>query len=225
MNPDLSTRHVAAMDRDQSVFINCPFDGAYGKSLDAIIFAIVCCGLEPRSALESDATSEPRLARIVHALRGSLLSVHDLSRIYADPTTGVARLNMPLELGIAMAMSLSYSHKETQRAHHWTALVEAKSAYNDAISDLAGHDLKRYDSRETLVARVVAWLHMRVTSRRIQAKPNEVMEALPEFDRELARLRKEWADDPLWIYVVECGQLVAARHGLGRPPAQAERAA
>ena len=49
------------------MFINCPFDAAYAKLLDAILFATVCCGFTPRSALESGNVGEARLERIARA--------------------------------------------------------------------------------------------------------------------------------------------------------------
>jgi hypothetical protein len=54
------------------VFINCPFDPVYAKSFDAIVFATVCCGFTPRSAMESGSVGEPRLARITRAILGKV---------------------------------------------------------------------------------------------------------------------------------------------------------
>src|SRR5947208_1882403 len=69
-----------ALDPSKSVFINCPFDADYAPLFDAIVFATVCCGFIPRSALESGTVSEPRLSRILRALFSSKYSIHDLSR-------------------------------------------------------------------------------------------------------------------------------------------------
>src|SRR5436309_16111456 len=56
-----------ALEPSKSVFINCPLDAGYAPLFEAIVFATVCCGFLPRSALESGTVSEPRLARITRA--------------------------------------------------------------------------------------------------------------------------------------------------------------
>ena len=199
--------------RAVSVFINCPFDGAFGESLDAILFTIVACGYEPRSAVDTDNTDESRMKRIVDALRGSHLSIHDLSRVYGD-AKNVAHFNMPLELGIAMALKLAHENGESKLAHSWTALVLEGSAYRAAVSDLNGHDLKRYSSRETLVAQVMKWLTIRLKGRRVTFKPVEVMAAMPEFDARLKLLREGWSNDPPWGDIVGTARDVAAARQL-----------
>ena len=200
-----------------SVFINCPFDGAYGEFLDAIMFTIVCCGYEPRSALDTDNTSDSRMKRIVDALRGSHLSIHDLSRVYGDGDAGagVAHFNMPLELGIAMAMKQAHDNGESTLAHNWTALVLDGSAYRNAVSDLNGHDLKRYSTRDTLVAQVMAWFSPRMKGRRMTFKPAELMAALKDYDQQLAELRQQWLGvAPPWADIVAVGKAVAAARAL-----------
>ena len=62
---------------------------------DAIIFATVCCGFVPRSALESGNVAEPRFERITRALFSSKYSIHDLSRCPGEGEEGLARFNMP----------------------------------------------------------------------------------------------------------------------------------
>src|SRR5579862_2661544 len=91
------------LDPSKSVFINCPFDDEYAALFDAILFATVCCGFIPRSALESGTVAEPRLTRILRALFSSKYSIHDLSRCTGQGGDNMARFNMPLELGMAMA--------------------------------------------------------------------------------------------------------------------------
>ena len=200
---------------DVAVFINCPFDGAYGEFLDAIIFTVVCCGFEPRSALDTDNTADSRMKRIVDALRGSHLSIHDLSRVYGEAGTGVAHFNMPLELGIAMAMKQAHDNKESKLPHNWTALVKEGTAYRNAVSDLNGHDLKRYDSRHTLVAQVMAWLATRMKGRRVVFRPTHVLAALKEYDTQVGKLRTQWLGvAPPWADIVAIGKEVAAKRGL-----------
>lgn len=206
--PDNAAESLPA--HDVAVFINCPFDGAYGESLDAILFTIVACGYEPRSAVDTDDTDESRLKRIVDALRGSHLSIHDLSRVYGD-AKNVAHFNMPLELGIAMALKLAYDNKESKLAHNWTALVLEGTAYTAAVSDLNGHDLKRYSSRETLVAQVTKWLSMRLKRRKLLFTPVDVVAALGEFDALLAKLRNDnYGIEPNWNAIVDAARQVVS---------------
>lgn len=204
---------------DRSVFVNCPFDSSFEPSMDAIIFTIVCCGFEPRSALEKDSTSEPRMARIVNALRGSHLSIHDLSRIYGSPDTGIARLNMPLELGIAMALKLSFENRETRLPHDWTALVVEGTPYQRAVSDLNGHDLKTYGSRLTLISSVLSWLDARLGDPGVHFTPTDVVNALPEFDTRLRELRTGWPGVQQWKRLVQCARDVVQADPKLRPPA------
>jgi hypothetical protein len=57
-----------AFDPAKAVFINCPYDEEFAEIFDAIVFATVCCGFMPRSALESGTVAESRMQRIVDAI-------------------------------------------------------------------------------------------------------------------------------------------------------------
>src|SRR5437764_12848115 len=103
------------LDPTKSVFINCPFDATYAPLFDAIVFATVSCGFIPRSALESGTVSEPRLNRVVRALSSCRYSIHDLSRCTGEVTENFARFNMPLELGMAMALRIMVPSRD----HDW----------------------------------------------------------------------------------------------------------
>src|SRR5688572_17238718 len=92
-----------ALEPAKTVFINCPFDPEYAKTFDAIVFAVACCGFIPRCALESGDVAVTRMERIVRAIFSSYYSIHDLSRCRGEGDERLARFNMPLELGIAMA--------------------------------------------------------------------------------------------------------------------------
>src|ERR1700761_8390529 len=100
--PRFGEAHLT-LDPSKSVFINCPFDADYALLFYAIVFATICCGFIPRSALESGTVTEPRLSRILRTLFSSKYSIHDLSRCTGEGSDNMARFNMPLELGMAMA--------------------------------------------------------------------------------------------------------------------------
>ncbi|HVR99441.1 MAG TPA: hypothetical protein VMW27_22655, partial [Thermoanaerobaculia bacterium] len=75
----------------RSVFINCPFDDDFAPLLEAILFATVCCGFTPRTALDSGTVSESRMERILKAMFSSKYSIHDLSRCRGEGEEGLAR--------------------------------------------------------------------------------------------------------------------------------------
>jgi len=59
--------------------------------------------LAPRSARENQDDAEPRFSRILATIAASEYSIHDLSRSTDEGGENLARLNMPLELGMAAA--------------------------------------------------------------------------------------------------------------------------
>ena len=211
----LELRRAGEARRDLSVFINCPFDGEYGPSMDAIIFTIVCCGYEPRSAIDKHTTADSRMERIVDALRTSRQSIHDLSRIYGEGQANTARMNMPLELGIAMAMRLAYKNGETKRTHDWTAVVPEGAPRERAVSDLNGFDLEGYDDQDpfSLVTSVMRWLVTRQGAPPVGFTPRDVVGALPAFRDALAQGRTGWAKSQIpWAELIEVARAVAEEH-------------
>lgn len=146
--------------RDTSVYINCPFDAEYKPIFDAVVFAIVCCGFTPRSALETGTVSMPRMRRIADAMQSSKYSIHDLSRCKGEGDENLARFNMPLELGISLAMK--FSGVRDDAPHDWLMLVPKGNAYKKFVSDLSGYDPEEYissgpDVRQDVVAAVMSW--------------------------------------------------------------------
>lgn len=189
-----------AVEPARAVFINCPFDAEFEPTFDAILFSTVCCGLIPRSALESGSVAVPRMERIVRAIFSSKYSIHDLSRCRGEGSEQLARFNMPLELGIAMARRFMGSRPAQQ--HDWLLLVPEGHGYLKFVSDLGGFDPLRYDGKtESVVATVVSWLATRPDVVRT-ATPQEVLSALPRFQSEKARLRRDWGEMLPWSDLV-----------------------
>lgn len=178
-----------ALDRSKSVFINCPFDEEFSALFDAIVFATVCCGFMPRSALESGNVAETRLDRILRALCGSKYSIHDLSRCTGEGSDNIARFNMPLELGMAMA----HRFIDPGAAHDWLVLVPRQHTYVRFVSDLAGYDPVPHDgSVRGVTIAVMVWLATRPDAV-LTGNPTEVLALLPEFQTAKAELNQEWA--------------------------------
>ena len=192
------------IDPSTSVFINCPFDADFAKLFDAIVFATVCCGFLPRSALESGTVAESRMERITRAIFSSKYSIHDLSRCKGEGDEQLARFNMPVELGIAMARR--YMPRRNTAKHDWLLLVQLGHSYVKFISDLAGYDPYQYNGTvENLVTKVMAWLATRPDAVRTPT-PQDVLTALPTFVSKQAELIRQWGTEVPWADIV-----VAAR--------------
>lgn len=139
MTPD---RRKRKPERDanyqQDVFINCPFDAAYRPMFDAIVFAVVVCGLAPRSALEIDDASQTRIDKITNLIGDCRWGVHDISRVELNEH-GLPRFNMPLELGLFLGAKRFGS--PAQRGKTCLVLDTDPFRYQKFISDIAGQDI------------------------------------------------------------------------------------
>jgi hypothetical protein len=185
--------------RERSVFINCPYDKDFSDARAAIVFAVVCCGLLPRTADDLGLVGVPRMTRILQAMNDSLYSIHDLSRCQGEGDFNLARFNMPLELGVALANGFPGTGPEGD--HQWLALAPDAHPYHRFASDLAGYDLKRHDGKPTIVCtRVMSWLQ---TLEHAEAAPalSDVLSALPKFLAVYRQLNLDWRDEPPWVKV------------------------
>jgi hypothetical protein len=196
-----------ALEPSKTVFINCPFDKDYAQTFDAIVFAVACCGFIPRSALESGDVAVPRMERILRAIFSSYYSIHDLSRCRGEGDEGLARFNMPLELGIAMA----HRFQTKGQKHDWFVLVPEGHLHARVISDLAGFDPERYSGGpESVIPPVVGWLATRLTAVKTP-KPSEVLAEFPRFAEEKSRLQTDWGGKAPWSDIVLLALDAAAR--------------
>jgi hypothetical protein len=190
-----------AAEPARAVFINCPYDREFAPTFDAIVFATVCCGFLPRSALESGSVAVSRMERIVEAIFSCKYSIHDLSRCRGEGDEQLARFNMPLELGIAMARRYIGPSDSSDR-HDWLLLVPEQHAYAKFLSDLGGFDPLRYDGRtEQVVPPVMSWLATRPDTLRAPT-PKAVLATLPQFHEAKLRLQEEWQGDVPWADLV-----------------------
>lgn len=202
---------VLSLNPATSVFLNCPYDPEYQPLFDSAVLAVICCGVTPRSALESGTIAEPRMARITRAIFESKYSIHDLSRCKGEGDANLARFNMPLELGIAMARR--YLSRRAADRHDWLVMVPAGHAYGRYISDLAGFDPVAHDGSErSLIVTLMAWLATRVDAVGTLS-PRQVLKGLPKFRREMRSLRKTWGPWPPWVDVVLAGLKMAKQLG------------
>jgi hypothetical protein len=77
-------------------------------------FAVVAAGQLPVCALDLTAPDKPRFDMLIEAISCCYYSVHDLSRAKGEGTENFARMNMPLEMGLALYPAL-VSHRADHR--------------------------------------------------------------------------------------------------------------
>ena len=199
------------VSREQSVFINCPYDAQFVRLFDAIAFAIVACGFTPRSALESVPGPLTRMDRIVRCVDTSKYSIHDLSRCRGEGEENLGRFNMPFELGIAFAKG--YPPHDRKVNHDWLVLGPRGHLLKKCISDLDGWDHGQHDETfESIIGQVILWL---ATRGDVQVPPPiEVNKANKTFQAELKKLRAKWQPQgPPWSDVIALARTVAKRAG------------
>lgn len=198
--------------RDSSVFINCPFDPQFRPVFDAIVFSTICCGFFPRCAIETGTIAVPRMERIVEALRACKYSVHDLSRCQGEGVANLARFNMPLELGIAMAERVG--KRTSKSAHDWVLLVPREHPYRRFVSDLAGYDPTEYDGTpDGIVPAIMSWLATRPDAVQCPT-PREVLTSLPNFHVAVRDLSEKWRGQEPWADLLLEAFRIGREHGL-----------
>lgn len=119
--------------RQESAFLNIPYDQRYESLYLAFIAGLSGFGLVPRATVEIP-TSDRRLDRIVKLIRDCRYSFHDLSRVQLDrgrPST--PRFNMPFELGLAVDWALAANPK-----HAWFVFESKSHRLQKSLSDLNG---------------------------------------------------------------------------------------
>ena len=180
---------------NDNVFINCPFDSAYKKLFDAMVFAVHDCGFIPRCALEEDDASQVRIDKIYSMIADCRYGIHDISRT-EDKSSGLPRFNMPLELGIFLGAK-KFGIEE-QKRKKCLILDTEPYRYQQFISDIAGQDIQAHNDAPDLTVKVVRdWL--RNASRRetipsggiIWERYQEFMEKLPQTAREARLIAEE----------------------------------
>lgn len=124
---------------ERSVFINCPLDDAYERTLQAVLFCIIHLGFTPRLASERADGGEDRLTKILGLIEASKFSIHDLSRNRASREGEVFRLNMPFELGLDYACR---RYKPGMVGKKFLVFERERFETKAALSDLSGCDFE-----------------------------------------------------------------------------------
>jgi hypothetical protein len=137
------------------------------------------------------------MARITRALFSCRYSIHDLSRSTGEGSEYLARFNMPLELGMAMARRFIDPEE-----HDWLLLVPAGHAYLRFVSDLAAYDPSTHDgSIEGVIVPVMTWLSTRPDAG-APTTPREVLSKLTTYQAKRRELDADWGGYPPWPDVV-----------------------
>ncbi len=143
--------------RRRSVFINCPFDAAYKPLFRAMCFAIAACGFAPRCALDESDSAIVRFDKILDLITACEFSVHDVSRVELDTTSGLPRFNMPLELGADLGLRLK--GPAAQRKRRILVLDAEAHRYDQTLSDISGMDIEAHgNDASRLIKAVRDWL-------------------------------------------------------------------
>ena len=171
--------------RDSQVFLNHPFDDDFAKHEQALTFGVVAAGLLPISARDLSTPDRARLEILVDAIGNCQYSAHDLSRCRGEGSANLSRMNMPVEMGMALFYALS-----TQRANHRCIFFVAEQHdYQRFASDLAGLDPFVYqEDRESILTATYDWLRGVVPAGRMSSQPTvDVVEAWRAYtsDRDL----------------------------------------
>jgi hypothetical protein len=176
-------RNLAAF-RDSQVFLNYPFDIRFADLEHALHFPVVAAGLLLVCAKNLTVPDRARLEMLVDAIGNCRYSAHELSRATGEGLANFARMNMPIEMGMALFHAL-----DTQRQQHRCAFfVPAPHDYPLFASDLAGLDPQcHYNDPRRLVSGMYEWLRRVVTPGRFNSVPTP--EVLRKYDEFCTRLQ------------------------------------
>jgi hypothetical protein len=142
MPPQPKSKGALRSKQAEGVFLNVPFDAGFVRFFRAAVFTIEVCGYDARCALETSDSGTPRLHRILELIRECRLSLHDFSRIKADP---YPRFNMPFELGLVLGAG--HFGGKLQKQKKCLVLATKRYQYQKIISDISGQDIKNHQNQ------------------------------------------------------------------------------
>lgn len=179
-------RNLAAYSACQ-VFLNYPFDPAFAEMANAMSFAVVAGGLLPVCAYDLSIPDKPRLEMLVDAIRSCHYSAHDLSRTTGEGLQNFARMNMPVEMGMALFHALNTQRRE----HRCLFFVPEAHGYKGFVSDLAGLDPRVHNNDPTrILIDTYEWLRNVVPSALFNSQATiEIIDKFAEFKNGVAKIR------------------------------------
>jgi hypothetical protein len=142
---------------ERDVFINCPFDSKYQIFFRAIVFVVVRSGFRPRCSLETDDSSENRYQKICKIIKECRYGIHDISRTELDPSSGLPRFNMPLELGVFLGAK--YFGGRPHKSKCCIVFDKERYRFQTYISDISGQDIHCHQGKlKCLFEELASWL-------------------------------------------------------------------
>jgi hypothetical protein len=121
-------------------------------------FAIAACGFAPRCALDESDSGIVRFGKILDLILACEFSIHDVSRVELDSSSGLPRFNMPLELGADLGLRLKGS--AAHRKRRLLVLDAVANRYDQTLSDISGMDIEVHrNEAPRLIKAVRDWLN------------------------------------------------------------------
>jgi hypothetical protein len=125
----------------------------------------------------------------------------------------LARFNMPLELGVAMAERFDVTRPANW--HDWLVLVPNGNIHANFISDLAGYDPQQIEERvEKVIPAVMSWLLTREDAVVLATVPEDILDQLPKFMAARQQLKQKWKGHEPWSRVVKIAIEIGQEGGL-----------
>ncbi len=174
------------------VFLNYPFDPEFAHLANAMNFAVVASGLLPLCAYDLTTPDRPRLELLVDAIQNCQYSAHDFSRSTGGGENNFARMNMPIEMGMALFHALHTQHHD----HRCAFFVPTMHDYKAFASDLAGLDPKVHNNDETrIVIDMYEWLRGVVPHPLFNLQPTvDIVQKYDEFKKRLSTVNGSGSD-------------------------------
>lgn len=124
---------------------------------EALVFTVLACEFRPRSALELEDASLPRIEKLYAIVESCRYGIHDLSRTELDPVNRLPRFNMPLELGVFLGAKKFGD--ESQKQKRCLILDVERYRYQKFVSDLSGMDISCHGNDvDQIIASARNWL-------------------------------------------------------------------
>jgi hypothetical protein len=168
-------------------FINLPYAKRYERVYLAFIAGVSGYGLVPTAAVR-DPSSRFQLDRIYELITAADYSFHDLSWMALDRTSPrTPRLNMALELGLAIAISRSPGS-----THQWFVFDTVPHRLDKALSDLGGIRARIHDLAPESVLRALMNALARQTHQPTLAN---LLHIYRDVEKVARRIKREYSND------------------------------
>jgi hypothetical protein len=173
--------------RTFQVFLNHPYDEAFQSMAEAMSFAVIAGGMLPISALDLTAPDRPRIDVLVDAIQCCSYSAHDFSRATDEGPQNWARMNMPIEMGMALFHALNTQRRD----HRCLFFVATPHDYRAFASDLAGMDPRVHNNNsDRVLIDTYEWLRNVVSANLFNVQATvAVVEKFAEFKARCATIR------------------------------------